>query len=161
MRKLYITVAIPKMTYGLDVWYTSPFKAVGRKKNLGSVRALREFSKLQRLATLAINGALRSSPTDLLDAHVGLLPIDLLLKEIFFRSLLRICILPPSNPVSVQALKYYRKPAKTHHMNIQTLLTMFGVDPTSLETVPAVTNLPAYELPLDINIADSKEEAIE
>jgi hypothetical protein len=37
---------------------------------------------------------------------------------------------------------------------------MFGVDPMSLETVPVVTNSPAYELPLDINITDSKEEAI-
>jgi hypothetical protein len=161
MRRLYITVAIPKMTYGLDIWYTPLFKAVDRKKDSGSVRALREFGKLQRLATLAINGTLRLSPTDLLDAHAGLLPIDLLLKKICFRSLLWICTLPPSNPVSVQALKYYRKPAKTHHTNIQTLLTMFGVDPTSLEMVPAVTNSPAYELALEINIADSKEEAIE
>jgi hypothetical protein len=46
-------------------------------------------------------------------------------------------------------------------MNIQTLLTMFGVNPTSLETVSVVTNSLAYELPLDINITDSKEEAIE
>jgi hypothetical protein len=38
---------------------------------------------------------------------------------------------------------------------------MFGVDPTSLETVPVVTNSLAYELPLNINIADSKEEVIE
>jgi hypothetical protein len=90
-----------------------------------------------------------------------LLPINLLLKKICFRSLLKICTLPPSNPVSVQALKYYRKPAKTHCTNIQTLLTMFGVDPTSLEMVPAVTNSLAYELPLEIDIADSKEEAIE
>jgi hypothetical protein len=35
MRRLYITVTIPKMMYGLDVWHTLPYKAIGRKKNSG------------------------------------------------------------------------------------------------------------------------------
>jgi len=29
MRRLYITVAVPKMTYGLDVWYMPPYKEQG------------------------------------------------------------------------------------------------------------------------------------
>jgi ribonuclease HI len=161
MRRLYITVAIPKMTYGLDVWYTPPHKPLGGKKNSGSVKALREFSKLQRLATVAINGALRTSPTDLLDAHAGLLPMDLLLKKICFRSLMRICTLPASNPVSSQAVRYFTKPAKSHRTNIQQLLTLFGTDPLILEVVPVVTRPPVFDLPLDISIADSKEEALE
>jgi len=32
MRQLYISVAIPKMTYMLDVWYTLPVKLVGAKR---------------------------------------------------------------------------------------------------------------------------------
>jgi len=78
MRQLYLAVAVPKMMYGLDTWYTLPSKEIGKKRSSGSVGALREFAKLQRIAALAINGALRSSPTDLLDAHAGLLPVDLL-----------------------------------------------------------------------------------
>jgi hypothetical protein len=132
MRRLYIMVAIPKMTYRLDIWYTPPHKALGKRKNSGSVKALQEFSKLQRLTTIAINGALRSLPTDLLDTHAGVLPIDLLLKKICFRSLVRVCSLPPSNPVSFQVLKYFAKPAKTHHTNIQLLLTLFRVNPMVL-----------------------------
>ena len=161
MRRLYITVAVPKMTYGLDVWYTPPNKPVGRKKNSGSVKALRELGKLQRLATLAINGALRSSPTDLLDAHAGLLPMSLLLKKICFRSLLRICSLPKTNPVSLLVAKCHRRPAKTHRTNIQQLRELFNLDPTIFAAVPAVSRPPAYRLPIDILIADSKEEAIE
>ena len=33
MRQLYLVVAVPKMMYGLDVWYTPPSKETGKKKN--------------------------------------------------------------------------------------------------------------------------------
>lgn len=161
MRRLYITVAIPKMTYGLDVWYTPPHKQVGRRRNSGSVKALRELSKLQRLATIAINGALRTSPTDLLDSHSGLLPMDLLLKKICYRSMLRVCTLPPTNPVSRIAIKYSMFPAKKHRANIQQLLELFDIDPLVFETVPAVSRSPVFQSPLEISVAESKELAIE
>lgn len=161
MRRLYITVAIPKMTYGLDVWYTPPHKPAGKRRNTGSVKALREFGKLQRLATIAINGALRTSPTDLLDAHSGLLPIDLLLKKICYRSMVRICTLPPTNPVQYQAVEYFVKPARKHTTNIQRIIKRSGLDPTIFETVPAVSRPPVYQPPLDVIVADSKAEAIE
>jgi ribonuclease HI len=160
MRRLYITVAIPKMTYGLDVWYTPPHKPVGKRKNTGSVKALKEFNKLQRIATIAINGALRTSPNDLLDAHAGLLPMELLLKKICHRSMIRVYTLPPTNPVSYQAVKYFMKPAKNHLTNIQKLTELFGVDPTVFEPVPAVSRPPDFQLPIDVLIAESKEEAI-
>ena len=161
MRQLYITVAIPKMTYGLDVWYTPPHRIEGNRKNSGSVKALREYSKLQRLATIAINGALRTSPTDLLDAHSGLLPMNLLLKKICHRSMVRICTLPQTNPVASQAVKYFYKPAKKHQTNIQKLISLFEIDPSTYETIPAASRPPVFHLPFDIAIADSKEEAIE
>ena len=38
MRQLYMTVAIPKMTYGADIWYSPPRKNSGAKRMMGSVR---------------------------------------------------------------------------------------------------------------------------
>lgn len=32
MHHLYISVALPKMTYRLDIWYTPPFKEIGKKE---------------------------------------------------------------------------------------------------------------------------------
>jgi hypothetical protein len=83
MKRLYISVALPKITYGLDVWYTLPNKKAGQTKNSGSLAALHQLQKAQRIATLAITGALRSksSPNDYIDAHSGLLPIDLALRK--------------------------------------------------------------------------------
>ena len=47
MKHLYLTVAIPKMTYGLDIWYSPLSIELGRKRNSSLVKALKEFSKLQ------------------------------------------------------------------------------------------------------------------
>jgi Reverse transcriptase (RNA-dependent DNA polymerase) len=144
MRRLYITVAILKMTYGLDVWFMPPHKPLGKKKKSGSVKALRELGKLQRMATIAINGALRATPTDLLDAHTRQLPVNLLLKKICYRSMIWICALPPSNPVYDQAIEYFVKPSRTHHTNVQKMTELFNIDPTVYETVPAVSRPPVF-----------------
>ena len=39
MQQLYISVAIPKMTYALDTWFVPPHKKEGKQNNTGSVRA--------------------------------------------------------------------------------------------------------------------------
>jgi len=47
--------------------------------------------KLQRFASLAIVGRMKSTPTDLLDVHAGLLPIELTLLCICHRAAVRLC----------------------------------------------------------------------
>jgi Reverse transcriptase (RNA-dependent DNA polymerase) len=47
MRQLYLSVALPKITYGLDVWYTPPSKPAGYTKNTGSVGVLCNLEKAQ------------------------------------------------------------------------------------------------------------------
>ena len=80
MRQLYISVAVPKMTYMLDVWFVPPHKKEGKRNNSGSVRVLKSMGKIQRIAMLAITGGLWTSPNDLLDAHTGILPANLMLE---------------------------------------------------------------------------------
>ncbi|KAI3997971.1 hypothetical protein K525DRAFT_179343, partial [Schizophyllum commune Loenen D] len=74
MRTLFKTVAIPKMTYGLEVWYTPVHRVEGHRRDSGSVGFTKRFAKVQRIAALAISGALRTAPNDLADLHAGLLP---------------------------------------------------------------------------------------
>ena len=80
MRQLYISVAIPKMTYALDTWFVPLHKKEGKRNNTGSVRAQQSMGKIQRIATLAITGGLQMSPNDLLDAPAGVLPVNLMLE---------------------------------------------------------------------------------
>ena len=99
MRQLYIAVALPKITYGLDIWYIPPTKPVGSTKNAGTVGALRNLQKAQRMASTAITGTLRSAPTDLLDAHAGLWPMELALMKACHRAMTRMLTLPDTHPL--------------------------------------------------------------
>ena len=58
MWQLYLSIALLKITYGIDTWYSPPSKLIGYTKNTGSVRALHNLQKAQRIATLAITGTL-------------------------------------------------------------------------------------------------------
>jgi hypothetical protein len=48
-----------------------------------------------------------------------------------------------------------------HHTNVQKMIELFNIDPTVYETVPAVSRPPVFQLPIDVLVADSKEEALE
>ena len=50
MRQLYLAVALPKIAYGIDVWYLPPHKPVGATRNVGSVGTLRALQKVQRIS---------------------------------------------------------------------------------------------------------------
>ena len=82
MKQLYNAVAVPRMTYAVDIWYTPVHKQQGRMRASSSVGATGKLASLQRMATMAITGALRSTATDILDLHAGVLPVGLLLRRI-------------------------------------------------------------------------------
>ncbi|PPQ86444.1 hypothetical protein CVT25_008101 [Psilocybe cyanescens] len=69
MQQLYIATVIPKMTYGLDIWYTLPTKPIGQAHNIGSVSGLRQLMQIQHKAALAITSGLRTTPNKLLNSH--------------------------------------------------------------------------------------------
>src|SRR6202522_1076796 len=65
MRQLYLAVALPKVTYGIDIWYTPPTKSAGQARNSGSAGVLRSLQKVQRIAALAHIPALHcTGPSD-------------------------------------------------------------------------------------------------
>jgi ribonuclease HI len=133
MRRLYISVAIPKITYGLEAWYTPPFLPEGKRVRRGSVKALTEFTKLQRIATLSIAGALRSTATDVLDGHTNILPMEQTLKKVCYRSLLRLSALPNSNPAAKILRRLQAHPETTHLSSLQRHLGVFNLNPRKIE----------------------------
>jgi ribonuclease HI len=135
MRRLYITVAIPKITYGIDTWYTPPTKPAGQTKNSGSAGALRNLQKIQRIATLAISGALRSSPTDLVDIHAGTLPIELTLLKVCHRAIARMLTLSYRHPLH-RIIELARLSHPTKHLSqIDSLIKIFRLQNIRIETI--------------------------
>ena len=99
MWRLYHAVTILKMTYAVDVWYTPLHRKEGAKKDSGSVGITNKLVSLQRMAALAITGALHSTATDVLDLHAGTQPVRLLLHRLCRWAALWIASLPDTHPL--------------------------------------------------------------
>ena len=88
MHQLYQAVAIPSFTYVADVWFTLICKEPDAGKSSGSVGVACKLSSVQRMATTAITGVLRTSASDVLEVHANLLPVKLLLHRACHRATL-------------------------------------------------------------------------
>ncbi|KAJ3848112.1 hypothetical protein EV368DRAFT_86977 [Lentinula lateritia] len=131
MCKLYLTVVIPKMTYGLD-----------------------------RMVTITTAGAMRSSPMNLLDIHTNLLPMDLMLEKICHRAILRIYTLLDENPIVKIAQTAFRQrwvekmaPLLRLHQRIFGLLS-----PDIVETITPPQRTTQWTSPVQTRIL-KKDEA--
>ena len=97
-RRLYVAVAVPKMTYAADVWFT-PIRNTGRGRLTGSIGFARRLATVQRQAAIKITGAMRTTAGDILDQHADLWPTRLLMDKICYRATLRLCTLPSNHPL--------------------------------------------------------------
>ena len=166
MRQLYLAVALPKIVYGIEVWYTPPSKPEGYSRNTGSVQALRNLKKIQRMATLAITGTLRTSPNDYVDLHARTFPMELALLRACHAAMVRSLTLPDTNPIHQIVRKAKQNPPTKHLSPIDKLLAQFSLHNTKIETIsPAVTLKqapPRYTLTTDKNREDSiKSESLD
>lgn len=101
MKKLYEGVIVPKMLYAADVWCAG---LVGKGRSKKGGRGARGFasqmSRVQRMAMLLIMGGLRSTATDILDAHSDILPFQQLLRKTCLRAMLCMATQPKSHPLA-------------------------------------------------------------
>jgi hypothetical protein len=100
MRQLYAAVAIPKFTYAADVWFTPIQRQAGRRRASGLVGVVRKLTSVQRMATIAITGAMKTTATDVMEAHANILPIELLMLYVCYRAAARMVTLPASHPLA-------------------------------------------------------------
>ena len=153
-------MTLPKITYGLDIWYTPPNKKPGQTKSSGSAGALRQFQKAQRIASLAIIGALRSTPNDFADAHAGLLSMEYALLKATHRATIRMLTLPDTHPLHPIIEQTRNSPPKKHPSPIANLLRTFKLRKKKLEIIMPVAQCPPRPAKLNTKIASSREESI-
>ena len=72
MWQLYQAVVVPSFSYAADVWFLPIERPTGCKMARGSVGVAPRLTSVQRIATMAITGALRTSATDILEVHTHL-----------------------------------------------------------------------------------------
>jgi ribonuclease HI len=160
MRQLYLAVALPKITYGIDVWYTPPTKPAGYTKNIGSAGALRNFQKVQRIATLAITGTLRTSPNDFVDLHAGTYPMELALLKACHSAMVRFATLPNSHPLHQIIRKARHHPPAKHLSPLDKLIKQFSHLNTKIETIQPAITLTRLNPRIKIHIDPNREDSI-
>ncbi|KAJ3518307.1 hypothetical protein NMY22_g13741 [Coprinellus aureogranulatus] len=163
MRHLYRAVGIPKMTYAAEIWYDPPRKPEGKTRRIGSVSALARLKKVQRIAAIAITGALKSTAGDALDVHANLLPIENLLHQQLNRAYIRLCTLPSTHVLNdlIWAAHLSRAQQDTTTYPMQTLAHLYTVPPSSVEKIGGRRKPPTWTPPFNSHIDATREESIE
>ena len=161
-RRLYIGVALPRILYGAEVWCGPVKGTCNAQEGKGMARVVRQLTTIQRSGAIAITGALRTSPTDTLDACAFLLLAKHLLNSWCHRSSIRLASLPPEHPLFQPANQAKSKYIKRHKSPLHALFNQTSYDPKSVEKIPSKPRNPALigSLPFDISIPTSKEASI-
>ena len=120
----------------------------------------RKIESTQRAGTLAITGAMRTTPTDSLDVHANLLPAHILFQQILFRSALRLSGLPSTHPLVPHIKKIEKKDMKKHCSALHKLIHMLGMSPQLNETILTHTVKPNVTSLFKTFISDNKKESI-
>ncbi|CAG8749744.1 9943_t:CDS:2, partial [Acaulospora colombiana] len=63
-RRLYIAVAIPRITYAADTWFVPSRTPTDAERNIGPVNLTTKLASIQRQAAITITGALRTTAGD-------------------------------------------------------------------------------------------------
>ena len=141
-RKLFVSVALPRILYGIDVWCTPIHGRNAKGSRKGSVASIRKLAAVQRAGALAVTGGFRTSPTDTLDAHAALLPIDLKVEKACHDVITRIATLPQEHPLHKLIRRSAKRQVKRHRTPMHTLTNIFRTDPDKMETIPPVRTHP-------------------
>jgi ribonuclease HI len=157
-KRLYLAVGIPKMLYAADVWSApiAPTANAERKIQRGQVGRL---AKVHRQALLLL-GALRTTATDILEAHADIIPFHLLLEVARHRALLRMATLPDTNPIHHHLRKAARIRVKRHPSPLHKLLNAYRhIKPNKMEKIQVVRRGPKWCPRMAIHIPSDKDEA--
>ena len=161
-RRLYIGVALPRILYGAEVWCGPPMISKSKGKIEGSSAILKRLATIQRSGALAITGALRTSPTDTLNACAFLLPAVLMVEKWCSQAAIRLASIPPEHPLYIPVRSSKTKYVKRHRTPLHTLFAQVEYDPRRIEKIPTKPRNPANigKLPFSISIPTSKEASV-
>ena len=142
-KKLFVSVALPRILYGIDIWCTPLHgrNAKGGKK--GSANFIKKLVTVQRAGALAITGGFCTSPTDSLDAHTALLPMELRVEKACHNTITRLATLPREHPLHALAKRSAKGIVKRHQSPLHKLSNIFGINPNAVEKIPPVRTHPS------------------
>jgi ribonuclease HI len=155
-RRLYIAVAIPRITYAAEIWYTPPHKPSNAKKKQGDVRLTNKLGSIQRKATIAITGAMRTTAGDILEMHTNLFSARTLLLNAIFRAATRLATLSTAHPLTPHIRKCSRRLVRKHRSALHYIFYLTDIDPEDIEKIESTRRPPSYRNPFQIRIEEEE-----
>ncbi|QRW04674.1 Reverse transcriptase from transposon X-element protein [Ceratobasidium sp. AG-Ba] len=160
-RRLHQAVFLPKVTYAADVWWEHVRRNETDTRDLGASGFTKRLQSIQRISALNITGALRTSPTDALDAHAGILPIKLELQRACHRAAVRLASIPNSHPLRRLVDREGKRLPAEHRSPLQILFATTEVNIAEYAPRTRSDDLQKNLTKLQVTIAGSREESIE
>jgi hypothetical protein len=158
VRQLFQTVVVPRMEYGLPVWYRS-ISSNSDEWRTGTVWVAKALGKVQRLASKVITGALRTMATDVLDFHANLPPIHIRLNCSVYNAVARLTSLPQSHPLH-RVITRCRRVPRFHRSPIHHAFLEFPTLTGDFESIdPHLSFPPLPNGALTTSIAPNKDMA--
>lgn len=158
MRQLYQAVAVPKMLYAADLWSYCDGSDIPQR---GSIGVAKRLTSIQRIAATAITGALRTTATDVLEAHANLLPIPLLLQNTCHRAIVRIAAHPITHPLYTPIRRAASRFVRSHRTSLHRLTRQYRIKPAEIESLIPDRRSPTSSNSYQTHIATSKPQAIQ
>jgi ribonuclease HI len=161
VRRLYISIALPRMLYGADIFLAPAQHNPGATLKKDNRAVIAKISSVQRRAAVMITGAMSATPGDMLDVHANLLLVHILVDKLLHQAALRFATLPPTHPLYEAVKNAARRHVKRHLTPLHYLMNNYaGLKPHLVETVTAVRMKPSWTPRLAVRIAGSKEKAV-
>jgi ribonuclease HI len=162
-------VCIPKMLYAAELWARPACRE--RTANQVTRRPLDRIpagrmAKMQsvlRRALVAAVGAMRGTPTDIIEAHLNVLPIDLHLENVRHRALMRLISLPQTHPLHQLVRDARDHPRNNHESALHALTRRYRTRPDLMEEIMVVRQppywRPTFEVTKPGRMKKGREEA--
>ena len=155
MRQLYLAVIVPRMLYAADIFCANKLSSVSPHTGF-----LGEMARVQRALMLQITGALRSTPTDILNIETDLPPFKLLVKKVCHHAFMRLSSLPPRHPLSAYINSSVNCNILKHRSPLLHLRNAFDIDPKRVEKIDHLPRDPQLQPQIPVHIDKSKEDAL-
>ena len=135
MRQLYTSVAIPKLLYTVDIWFTPLYTTDNDKICWGSITATKKLNKVQCITLLSMTRALWTTATDILEAHANLLYLDLQIQNRCHQATIHLSSHPTSHPISLLIQHTSKCYVKRHKSSLHHLTRMYLLNPNTIEKI--------------------------
>lgn len=144
LRQLYTTVAIPRMLYAVDI-FCSPVALIRDHNDGTSTQGfVNKIASIQRMAAIAITGALRTAPTDFLNAEANLLPADLLILKLCHRAATRLLTIPNTHPLHPHVTSASKRLVKRLPSPLHRIFFTCKYESQRVETIQNIRRAPSW-----------------